>query len=93
MVRILLLLLSMLTVNRSRQRELAWEQAGDRYDGRSAGWPAGRGGVADPEPWPGPDDLPGQPGWPPQPPVATVGSAPRRSGGGAGRAGAGYRAG
>jgi hypothetical protein len=86
-VRILLLLLSMLTVNRSRQRELAWEQAGDRYDGRSAGWPAGRGGVADPEPWPGPDDLPGQPGWPPQPPVATVGSAPRRSGGGAGRGG------
>jgi hypothetical protein len=81
-VRLLLLLLSMLTVNRARQREVAWDQNGDRHDEMSA---SGRGGVVDREPWPGPDDVPGQPGWPPQPPRDAGDFAPRRPGGGAGR--------
>jgi hypothetical protein len=62
MVRLLLLLVSMLTVNRSRQRELAWGQAPGRHGGVSADGPADLGVERDP--WPGYDDIPGQPGRP-----------------------------
>ena len=88
MVRLVLLLLSMLTVNRSRLREPAWDQPTDRYDGMSAAnWPAGREGVVDRERWPSADDVPGEPRWPPQPPAHSDEAVPRRSGGGPGRSG------
>src|SRR5262249_44573695 len=47
----------MLTVNRSRQRELAWDGTGDPSDATRA---PGRGEFADGDRGPGQDDLPGQ---------------------------------
>ena len=63
MVRLLLLLVSMLTVSRSRQRELAWDQEDGRNHGLGADGQDGPSPVADPDPWPGRYDIPGQAGW------------------------------
>jgi hypothetical protein len=79
-VRLLLLLFSMLTVNRSRQRELAWDHAADRYRGVGADLPPGAGDVVDRDPWPGYDDVPGQPGLPPSWPGHGGDTLPERSG-------------
>jgi hypothetical protein len=84
-VRLLLLLLSILSVNRSRQRELAGDDAAGGY--RGAGWPPGRGGVADPDPWPGHHDIPGHPGLPPAWPGDGGDRLPERSGREPGRRG------
>ena len=77
MVRLLLLLVSMLTVNRSRQRELAWDQAAGRHGGVSADVPADLGVERDP--WPGHDDIPGQPGRPASWPGHDGDTIPERS--------------
>jgi len=81
MVRLLLLLLSMLTVNRSRQRELAWEHSGGRYHGPGPDGRAGPGTVADPDPWTGRHDRPDQAGWPASWPGEDGDAVPERSGG------------
>jgi hypothetical protein len=74
-VRLLLALLSMLTVNRSRQPELAWDGADDPYERVG---PPGRSGVVDRGAWPGQDDAAGQPGPPPSWPRGGGDAVPRR---------------
>jgi hypothetical protein len=62
-VRLLLLLLSMITVHRPRQREFAWSGADDAYDPGEPAGAAGRGATmrlgapTDRDAWPDDDDL------------------------------------
>jgi hypothetical protein len=81
-VRLLLLLLSILTMHRSRQRELAWDHAAGRYRSVGAERPADPGGWVDRDPWPGHDDIPGQAGLPPSWPGDDGGTIPERTRGG-----------
>jgi hypothetical protein len=78
-VRLLFLLVSMLTVNRSRQRELAWDHPTGRYRGAGAGRRADPDAVIDPDPWLGQDDIPGQPGLPASWPGHDGDTIPERS--------------
>ncbi len=81
MVRVLLLLLGMLSVNRPRQPELAWPEADDAY-GRTAppAEPPGRGGPADEKAWPDQGDWLAAPRPAPSWPGDGGGSRPARSG-------------
>ena len=81
MVRLLLLLMSMLTINRSRQRELAWQHADGRYRGLDIDGPARPSTLPDPDPWPERHDIPGPAGWPASWPGADRDTVPERPGG------------
>ena len=72
----------MLTVNRSRQRELAWDGAGDPLGATGA---PGRSGLADGDAGPGHDDLLGQPRHAPPWPREGGGTQPGQPGSGPGR--------
>src|SRR5215471_9089543 len=70
--------MSMLTINRSRQRELAWQHADGRYRGLDIDGPARPSTLPDPDPWPERHDIPGPAGWPASWPGADRDTVPAR---------------